>query len=1019
MNLSETCIKRPVLAIVLSLILVVVGIMGFHYLNTRFFPKFTQDMINITTSYPGASAKLVESSITTPLEEAISGVQGIDTIRSDSYQGSSLIKISVKYGTNVEGVANQIRDKVEQARGQLPHNINAPIVQVGWGNMQMMDVGFTAPNGNVNATRDYLDRYVVDKIEQIPGIANVQEVGADKYAMRIWLDPQKMAARSLSVAQVTAAIQNSNLELPAGEVKSNTINYPINAATKLTTAAQFNNIIIKNDHGNIIRIKDIGYAKLGSDSAAKSIVKLNGQRGILLAINNATDANPIAAAQQVNDFLKSIAPSLPQGMKIVHSFDISVYMNASVHEVYLAIIFAILCVIAVIFIFLGQFRTVIIPIATIPVCVIASFGLMYLLGFTINVITLLALVLSIGLVVDDAIVMLENIYRHIENGVKPLAAAIKGSKEITFPVIAMTITLAAVYAPIGLMHNQAANIFRSFAFTLAGAVLISGFVALTLSPMMCSRFLKGNIAQAKGYSHFVENLYLRLANGYGKMLMHILKVRILVVCAALLIAVGGYFLFKNTPTGFMPPEDMGLIIAAPNSAPSNASVKFLGDQLQQTSNIIEKTPEIASLVYIADTNAQSFNAAFVTLKPFDQRTRSAQQIANSINMKIKQIPGLYASAFSPSFGGSMQHQLEFYLMGSMSYKQLSKDATLIVNKLKQYPGFQQVQANVSYGSQQYNMTVNHELAGKLQVTIKDIDDTMAALMGGKNISTFDMNGKTYNVYIQALQSELHSLNSIDKFYVNNATNQLIPLSNLVTLTPTLSQDTLPHYNRLRATQISAQLAPGYNLGTIINYLQKELPTILPSDVKYAFTGRAHNVLTSSSSMGLVFLLALVFIYLVLAAQFESFIDPFIIILAVPLSIVGAILSLKMVGGTLNMYVSIGLVTLIGLISKHGILITQFANQLQEGGMEMKAALVKAASIRLRPILMTTAAMIFGALPLMLASGASAESRRQIGTVIIGGLFFGTFFSLVVVPVAYSYAAKFKTFLKRNKAPVQH
>lgn len=1019
MNLSEICIKRPVLAIVLSLILVVVGIMGFHYLDTRFFPKFERDRINITTTYPGASAKLVESSITTPLEEAISGVQGIDTIQSDSYQGSSFIKVSVKYGTNLTDVGNQIRDKVDQARSRLPNNIDAPMVKVGSGDMEMMDIGFTAPNGNVNATHDYLDRYIVDKIEQIPGIANVQEVGGNKYAMRIWLDPQKMAARGLSIAQVTAAIQSSNLELPAGEVKSNTINYPINASTKLTTATQFDNIIVKNDNGNIIRIKDIGHVKLGNDGTDQSIVKLNGQRGVLLSINNATDANPIDAARQVNNFLNSVQPSLPKDMKIVHSFDISVYMNASVHEVYVSIIIAILCVIAVIFIFLGQLRTVIVPIATIPVCVIASFGLMYLLGFTINVITLLALVLSIGLVVDDAIVMLENIYRHIENGAKPLAAAIKGSKEITFPVIAMTITLAAVYAPIGLMHNQAANIFRSFAFTLAGAVLVSGFVALTLSPMMCSHLLKSSVHQSKGYSHFIEKLYVRIANVYENILTHILKVPTLVVFAAILIAVGGYFLFKHTRMNFMISEDMGLIVAASNSSPPNASIKFLSGQLQQVSNIIASTPEVASVVSIADTNQKSFNAVFATLKPFNQRTTSAQQIANSINMKIKRIPGLYASAFPPSFGGSMQHQLEFYLMGSLTYKQLSKDANLIVNELKAYPGFQEVEADVSYGSQQYNMTVNREIAGKLQVSVKDIDDTMAALMGGSNISTFDMNGKTYNVYIQALQSELHNLNSIDKFYVSNAANQLIPLNNLVTITPILSQDTLPHYNRLRATQISAQLAPGYDLGAAVKYLQKELPTILPSNMKYAFTGRAYNLLTSSSNMELIFLLALAFIYLVLAAQFESFIDPFIILLAVPLSIVGALLSLKLVGGTLNMYTDIGLVTLIGLISKHGILITQFANKLQEEGIEMKEALIKAASIRLRPILMTTAAMIFGALPLLLASGASAESRRQIGTVIIGGLFFGTFFSLVVVPITYSYAAQLKNFLQRARGVTEH
>ncbi|PNT90221.1 efflux RND transporter permease subunit [Coxiella burnetii] len=1012
MNISEICIKRPVLALVLSLVLVVVGIMGFNDLNTRFFPKFEQNVINISTAYPSASAKLVESSITTPLEEGISGVQGIDTIISQSFQGESDIKLTLDYGVNVYEVANQIRDKVEQARVQLPTNINAPVVQVGWGNMELMDVGFTAPNENPKAIRDYLERNVIDQIEQIPGIADVEVAGANQYAMRIWLDPQKMAARGLSVNDVQMAIQNSNVELPAGEIKGSSINYPITAETKLNTADQFNNIIVKNDNGQVIRIKDIGQAQLDDDSADQSIVTLDGQPGVLLSINNATDANPLDAAKNVNHFLNQIRPHLPNGMKIVPSFDISAYMHGSIHEVYISIGIAILCVILVIFLFLGRLRTVAIPIATIPVCLIASFGAMYLLGFSINVITLLALVLSIGLVVDDAIVMLENIYRHIENGEKPLIAAIKGSKEITFPVIAMTITLAAVYAPIGLMQNQAANIFRSFAFTLAGAVLISGFVALSLSPMMCSRFLKAQGGEPKGYSRIIETIYERMAQGYQKILAAILNKRILVVFAAVLIAVGGFFLAKNIPMAFVPQEDMGFVIAAVSTS-SGSSINTINRGLEQVASIFKQAPAVASVVTVADTNAKAFDSVFAMLKPFKDRKQSASQVADVINQKIKQIPGLNAAAFAPSFGGSMQHQLEFYLMGD-TYSDLYAVSQKLINQLGNYPGLRVIQSNMRFDSQQYNMTVNRDIAGQLQANIKDIDNTMAALYGGSKISTFDANGKTYNVYLQAQENDLHSLASINKFYVNNAQNKLIPLSNLISIKPILSQVVLPHYNHLRAAQMSAQLAPGYNLGTVVNYLQTELPQLLPANVKYAFTGQAHDLLTSNNSMGLIFLLAMVFIYLVLAAQFESFIDPFIILLAVPLSIVGAMASLKLIGGTLNIYTDIGLVTLIGLVSKHGILITQFANRLQKEGLAMREALLKAASIRLRPILMTTAAMVFGALPLLFSSGGSAQSRHQIGIVIIGGLIFGTLFSLVVVPVAYSYAYKFKLFLKRFK-----
>lgn len=1007
MNISEICIKRPVLAIVLSLVLVVIGVMGYTYLDTRFFPKFEQNTITITTNYPSASAKLVESSITTPLEEAISGIQGVDTIQSQSYQGNSLITLTLKTNVDAYQTADQVRDKVELARSQLPSNLlTMPQVQTGYGNMELMDVGFVDSHQSVYMIRDYLDRYVINQIEQIPGIANVQVVGANSYAMRIWLDPEKMGTLSISVNDVENAIKTSNVSLPAGVIKGNAIDYPITADTKLSSATEFNNLIVKNINGNLVRIKDIGHAELGQDIGDDTIVRINGQPGVFLSINNATDANPIDAARNVNHLLNQMKQQLPAGMKIVPSFDISNYMNESVHEVYVSIMISIVCVIAVIFLFLGQWRTVLIPIATIPVCLIATFGLMYLLGFSINVITLLALVLSIGLVVDDAIVMLENIYRHIEQGTKPFAAAIQGSKEITFAVIAMTITLAAVYAPIGLMHNQASSIFQSFAFTLASAVLISGFVALTLSPMMSARLLRNVDLQSQGYSYRVERFYVRLTHYYQQFLAIVLKKRFVVVIAAVLIAVGGFFLIKNIPMTFVPQEDMGLIVTQLNSV-SDASINTYADRLQKISNLFLQQPDVSSLIAMADTNPQSFNGVFATLKSYHQRKDSAQQLSNQVNQQIKQVPGLDASAFPPSFGGSMQSQLEFSLMGSGSYMDIYNVAQTLVDKLKSYPGLRDVQSNMKFDSQQYNMTVNRELAGKLQVNINDIDNTMAALLGGSNIATFDLEGKTYNIDVQAQSTDLHNINSINKFYVNNAQNKLIPLSDLINLQPTLSQTVLPHFNRLRSAQITAQLTPGYDLGTVVQYLQTALPTILPSDVKYQFTGSADNLLNSNSSMGLIFLLALVFIYLVLAAQFESFIDPFIILLAVPLCIVGALLSLKMIGGSMNIYTDIGLVTLIGLIAKHGILITQFANKLQEQGLTMQEALTKAAATRLRPIIMTTAAMIFGALPLLFTGGASSESRREIGMVIIGGLFFGTFFSLVVVPVAYTYANKLK------------
>ncbi len=699
-------------------------------------------------------------------------------------------------------------------------------------------------------------------------------------------------------------------------------------------------------------------------------------------------------------------------MKIVPSFDISAYMHGSIHEVYLSSIgIAILCVIFIIFLFLSRLRTVAIPIATIPVCLVASFGLMYLLGFNINVITLLALVLSIGLVVDDAIAILENTYRHIENGEKPLIAAIKGSKEITFPVIAMTITLAAVYAPIDLMQNQVANIFRSFAFTLAGTVLISGFVALTLSPMMCSRFLKAHGGEPKCYSPIIETIYERMARGYQKILAAILNKRILVIFAVILIAVGSFFLAKNIPMAFVHQEDMGFVIAAVSTS-SGSSINTINRGLEQVASIFKQAPAAASVITVADTNAKAFDSVFAMLKPFKDRKQSASQVADIVNQKIKQIPGLNAAAFAPSFGGSMQHQLEFYIMGD-TYSDLYAVSQKLINQLGNYPGLRVIQSNMRFDSQQYNMTVNRNIAGQLQVNIKDVDNTMAALYGGSRISIFDANGKTYNVYLQAQENDLHSLASINKFYVNNKQNKLIPLSNLISIKPILSQMVLPHYNRFCAAQMSAQLAPGYNLGTVVNYLQTELPQLLPANVKYAFTGQAHDLLTSNKQH-VAYFLTHDGLYLVLAAQFESFIDPFIILLTVHLSIVGAMASLKLIGGTLNIYTGIGLVTLIGLVSKYPILITQSANRLQKEGLTIREALLKAASYSTpsnsndhsRNGIRRTSTLVFKRW-----QRAKPPSNQHC---YYRGLIFGTFFSLVVVPMGYSYAYKFKLFLKRFK-----
>lgn len=1003
MKLPAFCIQRPVFATVLSLILVMIGVMGYQNLETRFFPRFAENRITISTAYPGASANLIETSITTPLEKSVSGIDGIDYMTSVSSQGVSSIKLMLKPGTNIYSVTSKIRNQVAMAASSLPATIQSPVVQTGYAGMDLMDIGFTIQGEPLNNLRDYLDRYVINRIQEQSGIATVDILGANKYAMRVTLHPNQMTARQINFQEVQQAIQNNNLQLPAGSIQTPTMDFPITAKTALHTAQQFGNIVVKNDKGNLIYLKDIATVTLGNDTESKSFVHINNNPGILLSVYNTTQSNPISAAKNLRELLKRIGAQLPSNVHYTITFDQSKFMNNSISEVYRTIGIAIILVAIIIFLSLGKIRSSLIPIVTIPICLLATMGLMYFVGFSINIITLLAIVLSIGLVVDDAIVVLENIHRHMENGLSRTEAAIKGSQEIATPIIAMTLTLAAVYAPIGLIKGVVAHIFASFAFTLAIAVIISGFVALTLSPMMCSKFLTLDTKKQNQFTQKIELYFHQLTSRYQKLLSHVLLHRLKIVIITLVLAVAGFIVAGTLQKTFLPKEDMGFLITLLKSS-SGSNNQTSQVQLQQITQLLQKNPAIHDNVSLSfePVTVDNNNLIFSTLKNYNQRSQSSNQIAQVMNAQFKTIPGLNAISFSPSFGGSTQNELAFYIMAPSSYRYLYQTGNVLIKKLSAYPGLVNLSSNIQFNDQQYHLTVNRALADALQVNISTIDNTLAGFMGGATVSTFSMGGQTYDVDVQAKKSYLQNTQSIGQFTVPSQTGQLIPLANLITLTPVPTQTDLFHYNRLRSAEISAEIAPGYTLGEVVNYLQTALPVALPSQVKYAFTGQARRIVKSSNSMGTIFLLAFVFIYLVLSAQFESFVDPLIILLSVPLSIIGALVSLKCVNGSINLYTMIGLITLVGLIAKHGILITQFANTLQRTGLSVHEALIQAASIRLRPILMTTAAMVCGALPLVFATGASAVSREQVGTVFVGGLLCGTFFSLILVPIAYSY-----------------
>ena len=1006
MRLPEICIRQPVFAIVLSLVLVVVGVVSFMRLGLRFFPELNVPLMTINTSFPGADPTLIENSITTPLENVIAGVPNIAAMNSSSSASSSSIQVRFYMGKNFSQEVNSVRDKVSAERESLPTNAEPPVIQVGTVGQTAVNIDFLDPGKTPAEIRDYVESYVQPVLQQVKGVGSVSIQGASDYAMRIWLNSAKMAALGVTVPDIETALQDNNINFPAGQIQGPIRNYTIISDTALKTPQQFGDIIIRIQNGRAIRFKDLADVELGYSSLQPTPMRVNGVNAVDAGINPLLSASPIEVADGAKTVLKKIRQSLPPGMKSIVSYDASIFLKSSIRETFIAIIEAIILVVIVVFLFLGSVRASCIPIVTIPVCIIAVFGVMYLFGFTVNVMTLLAVVLAIGLVVDDAVVMLENIHRHIEEGQAPLQAAIVGSKEIAFSVVAMTLTLAAVYAPIGFAQGFTAVIFKEFAFTLAGAVIISGFVALTLSPMMCAKILQPRTKNSR-FATFLDQRFEKISSGYQTILAKLLRTRLLIVGILIVLAILGYLMYRALPSEFVPKEDVGLI-EVQIEGPSKASINYMNKYTKRVENIVKKVPAVKD--YLSFVGGQT-SQTWLVLKRWGKRELTTQDVVNEINPKLEKITGVkaFATVPDPVQYGMGGHDYAIHLMTTGSYDQLLGPMAKMYQLLQKYPGLTQVDRDLKFDAQEYKVDVNRDLAGAIGVNIQDIATTLSAMLGGAHITDIYAGTRTYEVKLQMPPGDLKNFAGIRKLYVRSATNKLIPLSNLITLTPSIGAPSLSHYNRMRAGTITAQLQPGYSISQAIDYTFKVLPQVLTPNVTYAFDGRAQEFVESEGGMTGIFLMSFIFIYLVLSAQFGSFIDPFIILLSVPLSIVGALFALILGGGTLNLYSDIGLVTLVGLITKHGILITQFANELRGQGMELYQAVIKAARIRLRPILMTTIAMIFGTLPLALATGPGSIGRHQIGWVIVGGLIFGTFFSLVVVPIAYTYLGRFKKF----------
>jgi multidrug efflux pump len=1001
MSLPELCIRRPVFATVLSLILVLVGLMAYSRLTIREYPNIDEPQVSVATGYPGASAEIVESQVTQVLEGSLAGIEGVDTIESSSRAESSRITIRFRTGVAIDAATSDVRDRVSRVRRALPDDITEPVISKVEADAQpiiFMIVRSSAMDA-VELT-DYVDRFVVDRFKNLDGVADVTVNGERRYAMRVWIDPARLAGYNLTVQDVENAIRNQNAEIPAGRIEGSEREFTVLSRTSLGTAAEFSRVMLKEAGGLQIRLGDVARIELGTADVRRES-RYNGATSISIGVIKQAVANPLDVAKAIKEVLPRLNESLPQGTAVEIGFDSTVFIDRSIRNVFTTILEAAALVTLIILVFLHSFRAAIIPVVTIPVSLIAAFGIMYAAGLTVNTLTLLAFVLAIGLVVDDAIVMLENIYRHIEEGMKPFDAAIRGAKEIGFAIVAMTLTLAAVYAPIAFTPGRTGRLFLEFAVTLAGAVLVSGFIALTLTPMMCSKFLKHN-EKPNFFVRIVEKFLSGLEKGYRSLLNGALKLRYLVLLLALGVALGGGYLFTMLKSELSPVEDRGTVNVSGN-APEGASFAYTSRYAADIETILADVPELRSSLVIVGAGEVTRVIAFGRMKDWSEREASQQQVVQRISPKLRDIAGIQVSASNPGSLGArgFGKPLQFVLQSSSSYDELNEVANSLVAKLRDNPGFADLDTDLRLNKPEIEVTIDRERVADAGLDISVIGRTLETLLSGRNVSRFQIGGEQYDVTVALPPEDRASPDTLSRIFVRSSAGGMVQLSSVVKYSETVAPRELKRFNQLRAVTIEANLGPGFTLGEAISAVNATAAETLPTGMVSDLTGQSREFRDASSNLAFIFLLALAFIYLVLSAQFESFRDPLMIMLSVPLSITGALIALWVTGGTLNVYSQIGLVTLIGLITKHGILIVDFGNRLQEEGKERRQAIVEAAVLRLRPILMTTFAMVLGAVPLVLASGAGAESRIQIGWVIVGGMTFGTILTLFVVPSVYA------------------
>ena len=1013
MILSDQSVRRPVFATVISLLLVILGLAAMFKLPVRQYPDVDSPVVSIDTRYRGASAEVVETKITQVIEDQIAGIEGIVKLTSSSRDERSDIRVEFNLGRDVDGAANDIRDRVSRVLDQLPTEADPPeIAKVDNTSQAVMYLNLTSDRMDGLEITDYAERFLVDRFSTVPGVARVQISGARRYAMRIWLGRQALAARGLTVSDVETALRSENVELPAGRLESKTREFTLRTDTGFNTEQDFKNLVIgRGAEGQLVRLGEVAEVRIGAENE-RNIARANGESAVSLAIEQLSKANSVLVSRAIRKEVGTMAEELPEGMVLSVNYDRAEFIEASMNEVYKALVVALLLVLVVIYFFLGSLRATLIPAIVVPISVVATFIIMGAMGYTINILTLLGLVLAIGLVVDDAIVVLGNIYRRIEEGQKPLLAALDGSREIGFAVVATTLVLVAVFVPLSFIEGDVGRLFREFGITLAAAVLFSSLVALTLTPMLCSKLLRGRELRT-GLPARVDQFFVWLRTGYRRLLERVVEWPRVMLTAVVLVTVFAVMLAQHLPTEYAPNEDRGAFFVSIR-APEGATLETTDRSTRQLEEILkaevgEGKPVKRFLTRLPGWGSSAVNSSLVIvlLTHWDDREETDKEIAERLRAQAGAIPGARIFARTPRAlgirGGGSPVQL---VLGGPDYEQLKEWRDKMLLAMQEIPELINTDSDYQERKPQIKINVDRNRAAILGVSLSNVGRTLETMLGSRIVTTYVDRGREHNVVLMGADADRSSTDDLSNLYVRSSlTGKLVPLSNLVVISEMAGPSNLKRFDRMRSITVSASLAEGARLGEAIDKLYKVALETLPASARLSWNGESEDYLNSGSSLYLTFALALLIVFLVLSAQFESFINPMIILVTVPLALTGALLGLWAYGSSLNVFSQIGAILLIGLSAKNGVLIVEFANQLRDRGMRFREAIVEAASVRLRPILMTSACTTFGALPLLLGTGAGAEARQPIGIVVVYGVAISAILTLFVVPALYVLFAR--------------